>query len=303
MANVADTIKRLTRKHLLEDNGLLFGQCVTAVGWINGTVPELSIDDGIVELPISDVSNSGIAVGAALTGRRPIYIIRFQGLGWYNLTTVLNYAAKSKEMWNVPCPLFVRAITVEGHIGPVASNSHHSLCCRMPGIKVKAPMTPYEWETVWQEFLKGDDPVYCSEHRRSFDIDYEMDDDVAANYSKEDCIIYAIGNGRLNALEAQQILKAQGIKVSIFHIVNIKPFIHTLEHKTALHQCGTGLVIDSDFKDYGVATQLAYELSITGKYAYTLGLEDRTAGFSSNCDNLTPSVETIVKKVRNIISI
>jgi acetoin:2,6-dichlorophenolindophenol oxidoreductase subunit beta len=145
MATTADIIKQLTQEHLLKNNGLLFGQCVTAVGWVNGTVPPLTIADGIVELPISDVSNGGIAVGAALAGRRPIYVIRFQGLGWYNLTTILNYAAKSKEMWDVPCPIFVRAIAVEGHIGPVASNSHHSLCCRMPGIVVKAPMTPYEW--------------------------------------------------------------------------------------------------------------------------------------------------------------
>lgn len=302
MEKLAETIKRITKDHLLTNGGLLFGQCVTAIGWINGTVPDLTIEDGIVELPISDVSNGGIAVGAALTNRRPIYIIRFQGLGWYNLTTILNYAAKSKEMWGVPCPLFVRAISVEGHIGPVASNTHHSLCCRMPGIVVKAPMTPYEWEKVWQDFMKGDDPVYCSEHRRSFDIDYEMEDDISANYSKYDCVIYAIGNGRLNALEAQKILRQRGIKTAIFHIVNLKPFINTLEYQTALNQCGVGIVIDSDFQDYGVATQIAYDLTIRSDYpVYRLGLEDRTAGFSSHCDNLTPSVDRIVERIQQII--
>jgi len=303
METVANTIKRLTKDHLLNNNGLLLGQCVTAVGWINGTVPKLTLDQGIVELPISDVSNGGIAVGAALAGRRPIYIIRFQGLGWYNLTTVLNYAAKSKEMWNVPCPIFVRSIAVEGHIGPVASNSHHSLCCRMPGIVVKAPMTPNEWEDTWLDFLKGDDPVYCSEHKRSFDIDYEMLDDSSMFYDKYDCVIYAIGNGRLNSLEAQKILKQQNINVAIFHIVDIKPFANDLEHRVALNECGNGLVIDSDFQDYGVATQMAHDLMIKiNKPVYTLGLEDRTAGFSTDCDNLTPSVDKIVKRVREIVN-
>lgn len=303
MEKLANTIKRLTQKHLLNNNGLLFGQCVTAVGWINGTVPELTIDDGIIELPISDVSNSGIAVGAALAGRRPIYIIRFQGLGWYNLTTILNYAAKSKEMWGVPCPVFVRAISVEGHIGPVASNTHHSLCCRMPGIVVKSPMTPNEWETVWNDFLQGDDPVYCSEHRRSFDIDYEMEDDISSDYSSLDCIIYAVGNGRLNALEAQKILKQQGIKTAIFHIIDIKPFINKLQYRVALRQCGIGIVIDSDFQNYGVATQIAYDLTTSeNKPVYTLGLEDRTAGFADHCDNLTPSVNIIIEKTKNILN-
>ena len=299
---VASTIKRLTKKHLLENNGLLFGQCITALGWINDTVPELK--HGIVELPISDVSNGGIAVGAALAGRRPIYVIRFQGLGWYNLTTVLNYAAKSKEMWGVSCPIFVRSINVEGHIGPVASNSHHGLCCRMPGIVVKAPMTPNEWEDVWLDFLENDDPVYCSEHRRSFDIDYEMEDDVSINYYLYDCVIYAIGNSRLNALEAQKILRQQDIRTAIFHLVDIKPFINTLEYKRALNQCGKGLVIDSDFQNYGVATQIAYDMMIKSNYpVYTLGLEDRTAGFASHCDNLTPSVNRIVERIKEIINI
>lgn len=301
METTADTIKRITRDHLLHHNGLLFGQCVTAIGWINGTVPELTLKDGIVELPISDVSNSGITVGAALAGRRPIYVIRFQGLGWYNLATILNYAAKSKEMWEVSCPVFVRAVGVEGHIGPVASHSHHSMCCRMPGIIVKAPMTPNEWENTWQYFIKHDDPVYCSEHRSGFLIDYEIYDDVSSDYTKCDCIIFAISAARLNALKAQEILKQQGIKVNIFHIVDLKPFEPTYKHLLALSQCGKGIVIDSDYKDYGVATHIAHNLMLrTGKPVYTMGLADRSAGFATHCDNITPTPAQIIQQVKTL---
>jgi transketolase C-terminal domain/subunit len=128
-----------------------------------------------------------------------------------------------------------------------------------------------------------------------------MYDDICGDYSNVDCIIYAIGNGRLNALEAQKILKQEGVKTVIFHIVDIKPFINRLEYRVALHQCGVGLVIDSDFQDYGVAAQIAYDFTLKeGKPVYTLGLEDRTAGFSTRCDNLTPSVIKIVEKVRCI---
>ena len=72
---VAKTIKEITRRHLQENNGLLLGQAVTAVGWVNGTVPDIS---GIVELPMTDVAGAGFAVGAAMVGRRPIFILRFQ---------------------------------------------------------------------------------------------------------------------------------------------------------------------------------------------------------------------------------
>ena len=55
---VAETIQALTRRHLLENRGLLFGQCVTAVGWIGGTVPQMTEEQGIVELSMADVARS-----------------------------------------------------------------------------------------------------------------------------------------------------------------------------------------------------------------------------------------------------
>ena len=51
---VAETIKEITRRHLEENHSLLFGQAITAVGWVNNTVPNCR---NIVELPMSDVSN------------------------------------------------------------------------------------------------------------------------------------------------------------------------------------------------------------------------------------------------------
>ena len=56
----AETIQALTRRHLLENRGLLFGQCVTAVGWIGGTVPQLAEDEGIIELSMADLSPEGL---------------------------------------------------------------------------------------------------------------------------------------------------------------------------------------------------------------------------------------------------
>ena len=49
----AETINEITRNHLTHGDGLLLGQCVTAVGWIGGTVPDC---EGIVELPMTDVA-------------------------------------------------------------------------------------------------------------------------------------------------------------------------------------------------------------------------------------------------------
>src|SRR3989344_3481789 len=116
---VAEKIKQITREHLLKNNGLALGQCLTAVGWVGGTVPEMGDEDGLVELSMADVAGGGIAVGMALAGRRPIYIVLYQGFQWFNAAHIVNYAAKSKDMWGIPCPIFVRSIAMDGGIGPV----------------------------------------------------------------------------------------------------------------------------------------------------------------------------------------
>lgn len=284
MPTVAETIKEATECHLKRRKGLLFAQCVTAVGWIGGTVPDC---EGIVELSMADVAGAGIAVGAALVGRRPIYVIRYQGFMWYDAAPLLNYAAKSKEMWGVPCPIFIRSIASEG-AGPVAGGSHHGMVMRMPGIKVFAPMTPNEWLEGWNWFLEHDEPVYCSEHRDSFKIGYEMVDVILPD-SK--ITLLAISAARLKVTDIPD--------ADIIHVTWLKPFNITNVMRDSLKKTGVGLLIDSDFEQSGKS--IAHTLMLeTGVPVHVVGLEDRTAGFSKDTDNGTPSTEQIVERIKEI---
>ncbi len=298
---VAQTIREATRSLLLEEKGLLFGQCVTAVGWIGGTVPELTEADGIVELPMADVAGAGMTVGAALSGRPCIYIIRYQGFMWYNAAPLLNYAAKSKDMWGIPCPLLVRSIAMEGAIGPVASAAHHGMVMRMPGMPVVAPMTPGEWTSAWNWWRAHDDPVYLSEHRRSYPIDYEMADDLRSGAR---VTLIGISASRLNAIEAQRLLAEQGIVCDMIHCVWLKPFAAGEAMLASLAKTRLGLVIDSDFETAAAGRSIAYELMHqTGTLVHALGLEERSAGFSPESDNPSPTPQRIVAKVRNLIGL
>lgn len=298
---VAQTIRDVTRKHLQENRGLFLGQCVSAVGWIGGTVPELTEQEGIVELPAADVAGPGIAVGAALVGRRPIFTIRYQGFMWYNAAPLLNYAAKSKELWGIPCPVLVRAIAMEGGIGPVASACHHSMVMRMPGMPVAAPMTPGEWLSVWEWFISHDDPLYVSEHRRSFPIDYEMEPLI---HRRADITLLAISAARLNALEAVKLLQAEGILCNLLHLLWLKPFSAAPILLESLRATGLGLVIDSDFEIAGASRSIAYELMHgAGVPVHALGLEDRTAGFAPRHDNPTPPAAKIVQRVKELLNV
>ena len=297
---LAETIRDLTQEHLKESGGLLFGQCVTAVGWIGGTVPEMTETDGIVELSMADVAGPGMAVGAALMGRRPIFVCRYQGFMWYNAASIVNYAAKSKDLWSIPCPIFIRALAMEGGMGPVASASHHGMIMRMPGIAVCAPMTPGEWTEAWNWFMANDDPIYVSEHRRSFDINYEMDDLVEG---EADITLFAISATRLNAVEAKTRLAEKGIVCDVIHLFWLKPFKTTDDMIASLKKTRLGLVIDSDFEVGGPSRTLAHELMLASSFpVHALALEERTAGFAPHLDNGTPSVERIAARVTELVT-
>ena len=260
---VKETIKEVVFNHLKKNNSLIFGQCLSAVGWVSGTIPELTEDEGLVELSMADVSNGGIVVGAGLSNRRPIYVIRYQGFNWFNAPIILNYACKSKEIWDTPCPIFIRAIGMEGSIGPVAGSSHHSLYYRMPGIKIISPMTPKEYLLAYDYFMKNDDVLYVSEHRGSYSNKEELPNFISEGL---DIILFPISVTRFEAQKAKRELEKQGYKIGIANVVWIKPFTMKKEWEKAIKTSKFGgIVLDDDYSQ-GVGTNLAYEMmKKTGK--------------------------------------
>ena len=298
---VRGTIKSIIRHHLEVENSLCFGQCLTAVGWVGGTLPEMYEDDGMVEVTTADVANGGFVVGAGLQGIRPIYVVRYQGFQWFNSPLIVNYAAKSKEIWDRPCPIFVRSIAMEGGMGPVAGSSHHSIYQRMPGTRIISPMTPIEYTYAYDQFMSEDEVYYISEHRRSYENTKELHDVILED---SDIVLFPISITRFDAEEARKMLLDKGIKASIIHQLWIKPFIFEDKWKECLNKSKYGgLVMDDDYEQ-GMASSIAHRMMIqSDKKVYTLGLDHRTAGFYSSVDNLPPSPEEIVNEVMEIMNV
>jgi len=293
---VGETIKEITRRHLCENNGLVLGQALTAVGWVNNTVPDCQ---GIIELSMADVAGSGIAVGAAVAGRRPIFVLRFQDFLFLNGSTIINYAAKTKEFFGKGTPIFVRLIATEGKgLGPVHSGKLHSIFMHFPGLRVCSPMTPKEYEECWRVFMENDDPMIVSEHRLSFNNAEEMPDIINDD---ADVTIYAISSARFNIKKATEILDQNGIKCNVIHITWLKPFYLTEKLLNPLKRSKLGIVVDSGFETAGASQSIAYELMFaTGVPVKALGLEDKSVCASPEKENLTPDAERIADTVKEI---
>ena len=294
-----DTIKSIVRDHLVEKKGKAYGQCLTAVGWVGGTLPELYEEDGMVELSMADVAGGAFVVGAALAGDRPIYVVRYQGFQWYNCVSIINYSAKSKSLWNRPCPVFVRSIAMEGGIGPVAGSSHHAIYHRMPGLKIASPMTPKEYVQVYELFLKDDEPYYVSEHRKSFDNTEDLKDSV--EYENPDFTVFAISITRFEMDKLKNLSEEKNLKLNIFHILWLKPFHINDAQKTSLkNSIYGGMVLDDDYPEGSQSIIANYLSQASEKIVYPFGLKEVTAGFSPEVDNLPPTYKEIFEKLHEI---
>ena len=289
-----ETIRDLTAAHL-DARHLVMGQCLSAVGWCGNTLPRRQ---DMTELPCSDVAGSGFAVGAALAGRRPIYVIRYQGFNWLAASFIVNYAAKSKALWGRPCPLLVRSIAMEGQIGPVAGSSHHSVYHRMPGIKNFAPMTPGEWRSAYEEFMAGDDVVFLSEHRGAYDNAEELP---PLRPERPEIVLFPISITRFSAAQAAIEMLVESARVAVHHISVLKPFQLSLEASADLRaSVYGGVVLDDDYPD-GVAKALAFDIAtVSGRPMRVMGLAERTAGFAKRLDNLPPSKDEIKNLIRKV---
>ena len=292
-----ETIREISRKHLTENNGILLGQCLSAVGWVDNTVPDCK---NTVELPMTDVAGAGIATGTAITGRRPIFVIRFQDFIFLNSSFFINYAAKTKYLFGKGTPIFIRLLAREGKgTGPVHSGVLHSIFMHMPGFQVCAPMTPGEYEEIWRVFMENDEPMLVSEHRGSFGQEEEMENIIIPD---ADITVYGISMARFSVLEAVKLLEKEGIKCNAIHLFWLKPLLLPDQLINPLKQSQLGLVVDPDFEIAGASQSIAYELMRrTGFPVRALGAEDRSVGTAERQENTTPNPEKVAKMIKELV--
>ena len=296
---VAETIRNLSKKILDKNKGIVIGQCLSAVGWVQNTVPAQK--KGIVELPMTDVAGAGFAVGAALAGIRPIFILRFQSFLWLNASPIINHAAKSKEIFGYGAPVFIRAIASEGpSSGPIHTNCYHSPFAHMPGLPICAPMTPKEYNEIWKKYLKSDSPMLVSEHRRSYKETIEFKDEI-----NEDSrlTLFLISASRFEVDKIREKLQKRGTKIDVFHILWLKPFIVNKKYIDSLKKTKIGLVVDSTYEICSVSEHISLKLmqKVNISKVFNYGMKDKSPGCSPSLLNGTPDSGMIVQKIIKLI--
>lgn len=189
----------------------------------------------VIDTPISEPGFTGMGVGAAATGLRPIVEILYSD--WLTLASdqIVNMAAKMRYMFGgkVNMPLVIRApFGAGGGIAAQHSQSFEAWFNHIPGLKVVAPITPYDVKGMLKTAIRDDNPVMFFEHKRSYQIKGEVPEgeDYTVPFGKaairrkgSDVTIVSYSMMALKAQKAAEDLAKEGIDCEVIDLRSILP--------------------------------------------------------------------------------
>ena len=233
---------------------------------LNGLVEEFGTER-VLDTPISEAGFTGIAVGAAMTGMRPVVDIMFGDFSTLVMDQMVNQAAKIHYMsggkWKVP--MVMRAtMGATRRSAAQHSQSLHAWFCHIPGLKVVLPSTPYDAKGLLKTAIRDDNPVVFFEDKMMYKMkgpvpadDYTIPFGVAdIKRAGTDITIVATSSMVQVALGAAKLLEQAGISAEVIDPRTVWP----LDEKTlveSVKKTSRAIVIDEGYGRYGVTAEIA----------------------------------------------
>ena len=221
----------------------------------------------VFDTPISEAAMTGIALGAALGGLRPVHIHIRADFLYLAMDQIFNMAAKWRTMFGgkMGAPLVIRAVIGRSWgQGAQHSQSLQSFFMHVPGIRVAMPTTAADGQGLLLSALKASDPTILIEHRFLYDIMGEVSEPAApmpfgqaiVRRQGKDLTIVANSYMVVESLKAAEFLAANGIEAEVVDPISLVP----LDEKTILdsvRKTGRLLVVDTSWVTCGMSAEIA----------------------------------------------
>jgi acetoin:2,6-dichlorophenolindophenol oxidoreductase subunit beta len=282
----------------------------------SGLVEEFG-PERVLDSPISEAGITGIGLGAAMTGMRPVVDIMFGEFLTLVMDQLANQAAKAHYMsgGRLQAPLTVRTtLGATRRSAAQHSQSLHAWVSHVPGLKVALPSTPYDAKGLLKTAIRDDNPVVFFEDKMMFavkgpvpDGEYTIPFGVAdVKREGEDVTIVATSSMVYVALEAAERLAEEGVSAEVVDPRTLVP----LDRETLVasaKKTGRVLVVDEGHRSYGASAELA--ATIAEEAFYWLDAPVRRAAamdvpvpFSPVLEDQTvPTPDTIVELSRSLV--
>jgi pyruvate/2-oxoglutarate/acetoin dehydrogenase E1 component len=224
-------------------------------------------DDRVRDTPISESAIVGAAVGAAITGMRPVAEIMFGDLTTLAMDQIANQAAKIHYMFGgqVKVPLVIRTPFGGGvNIAAHHSQSLEAWFMHVPGLLVAAPSTPRDAKGLLKKAIRSDTPVLFCEHKLLYPIEGPVPDEDytvpfgVADVKREGADVTIVATMFMvhKSLEAAQTLEKEGISVEILDPRTIVP-LDKEAIVNSVKKTGRLVVVSEDCKTGGVTAEIA----------------------------------------------
>lgn len=271
----------------------------------------------VIDTPIAELGFSGIGVGAAMNGLRPIVEFMTFNFSLVAIDQVINSAAKMKQMsgGQIDIPMVFRGATGSaGQLGAQHSQAFESWYANCPGLKVVVPSNPYDAKGLLKSAIRDDDPVIFMESEQMYGDKGEVPDGEylipigKADVKRKgtDVTILSFGKIMKVALESAEALAKEGIEAEVIDLRTVRPIDYAtiIESVKKTNRC---VVVEEAWPLASISTELTYVIQ---KEAFDymdapvrrITTRDTPLGYAPTLvEEFLPNVERTVKAVKEVM--
>ena len=315
----AQAVREALRQAMLGDEKVfLLGEDIGVYGGAFGVTDGLLDEFGpqrVRDTPISEAVIAGTAIGAAVTGMRPVAEIQIKEFITLTMEQIVLQAAKMRFMFGgkARVPMVVRAPAGSG-TGAAAQHSEslEAWFVHVPGLKVVMPSTPYDVKGLLLAAIADDNPVIFVEHKLLYKTKGHVPEQpyrIAIGESEvkrqgKDLTVVATSIMVTRALEAADILAREGIEIEVIDPRTLKPFDPGPMVQSAI-KTGKALVVHEAPMTGGFGAEVVAQLAASEAFDYLDAPIRRLAGLDIPIPynrelerRAVPQVEDIVREAR-----
>src|SRR6185436_6266288 len=300
----------------------LFGEDVGVYGGAFGVSGDLHKRFGserVIDTPISELGLAGAAVGAALTGMRPVLEIQFSDFITLAMEQIVNQAAKIRFMFGgkASVPMVVR---LPGGSGTGAAGQHsqslEAWFAHVPGLKVIQPSTPHDAKGLLLAAIDDPNPVMFFEHKLLYKMKGEVPEEAfripigkaVIRRAGRHVTIVATSIMVHRALEAAEVLSGEGIEAEVIDLRTLRPLdtatvIESVKKTTRLACVYEGV------KTLGIGAEISALIAESEAFDYLdapilrLGGVDSPIPYNPTLEKAAvPQTPGIIEQVRNLVN-
>ena len=310
---LAEELRRDPRVFIIGED---VAEAGTAFKVLNGLVEEFG-PKRVIDSPISEPGITGLGVGAAMTGMRPVVDIMFGDFLGLIMDQMVNQAAKIHYMsgGKLKVPMVLRTTMGAGRRSAAQhSQSLHAWLSHVPGLKVVIPATPYDAKGLMKSAIRDGNPVVIFEDKMMYTVKGAVpEDDYTIPLGKADIkregehiTLVAISSMVYVALAAADALAKEGISAEVIDPRTTVPLDSETLVRSAM-KTGHAIVIDEGYQRYGVTAEIASVIADGAFYQLDapvkrMGAMDVPIPFSPALEDLTvPTAEKVADLARELV--